>query len=54
MMGPSFWHQLEGTLRGLEDEPMNGVVLGFKAFLWGTCVMGLVLSIRRQLQTAKA
>jgi len=47
MMGGSFWDQLESTLRGVELEPNNAVILVFKLLLWGTCVVSLVLSFRR-------
>jgi len=47
MMGSSFWDQLESTIRGVDLEPNNPVVLAFKLVLWGTCVISLILSFRR-------
>jgi len=54
MMGSSFWDQLESTIRGVELEPNNPVVLGFKLLLWGTCVISLVLSFRRASEEWRA
>jgi hypothetical protein len=45
-MGPSFWGQLEETLRGTSTEPYNLVVLTVKGFLWGICVLSLVMSFQ--------
>lgn len=50
MMGPSFWYQLEETLRGTANEPYNLVVLAVKLILWAVCVLSLILSFRRELQ----
>jgi hypothetical protein len=47
MMSMSFLDQVESTLRGGELEPRNGLVLGVKFLLWGTCMLGLVFSFRR-------
>jgi hypothetical protein len=45
MMSSSFWGQLEDTLRGTVQEPP--IVLGFKVFLWGTCVVSLTAAFLR-------
>jgi len=50
MMGPSLWYQVEETLRGVEPEPYNEVVIGFKLALWGTSMAGLILSYRRAIR----
>ena len=47
MMSSSFWYQLESTIRGVGLETNNSTVLGFKAVLWGTCVMSVACCIRR-------
>jgi hypothetical protein len=47
MMSSSFWYQLESTIRGVDLEPRNSTVLAFKVLLWGTCVISLLLSLRR-------
>lgn len=47
LMSSSFWGHLEGTIRGVEGEPNNAVVLAFKLLLWGTAVAGVALSFGR-------
>ena len=49
LMGSSFWDQLESTIRGLELEANNSVVLAFKLVVWGTCVIALILAFRGAL-----
>ena len=49
MMSGSFASQLESTIRGVELEPNNAVVLGFKLILWATCLASLVRSYRHVL-----
>jgi hypothetical protein len=56
MMSTSFWYQLESTIRGVDLisggdlDPQNAAVLAFKTLLWGTCVISLLLSLRRAAQ----
>ncbi len=49
LMGSSFWDQLETTIRGVDLEPHNSVVLAFKMCMWSTCVGALLLSFRGAL-----
>ncbi|HWL92924.1 MAG TPA: hypothetical protein VNT79_05270 [Phycisphaerae bacterium] len=51
MMSSSFWSQLESTIKGVDLEPNNSLVLLIKLLLWGTCVVSLVLSFRRSVST---
>jgi uncharacterized membrane protein YidH (DUF202 family) len=53
LMGSSFWDQLESTIRGVDVEPHNTVVLSVKMFMWGTCVSALLLSFREALHGAR-
>ena len=53
LMGSSFWYQLESTMRGIELEPHNSIVLGFKLSMWGTCVAALWFSFREALPDAR-
>ena len=46
MMSISFADQVETTLRGVDLEPNNGVVLVFKLLLWSTCLLALHRSFR--------
>jgi hypothetical protein len=46
MMGPSFWDQVEGTLRGTIDEPDNPLVIAVKFLLWGVSLLSLALTFR--------
>lgn len=39
MMGGSFFHPLEGWLRGAPGEPGDEIVLVVKALLWATCAI---------------
>lgn len=39
MMGGSFWHPLEETIRGIDAEPGNEIVIAVKAVLWSTCAI---------------
>jgi len=39
MMGGSLWHQLEQTIRGIDLEPGNEIVIAVKAVLWSTCAI---------------
>jgi hypothetical protein len=54
MISSSFWYQLEATLRGIEWEPNNSVVLLVKMLLWSTCVVSLALSFRRAARGCRA
>ena len=47
LMSSSFWSQLEETFRQTASEPNNLLVVVVKSLLWGTSVVGLVLSFRR-------
>ena len=47
LMGSSFWSQLEETFRHTATEPNNLLVVIVKFLLWGTCVVGVVLSFQR-------
>jgi hypothetical protein len=47
MMSSSFFYQVETTIRGIDLEPRNSVVLAFKFFLWAACVISVVFSFRR-------
>lgn len=46
MMTLSLISQVEDTLRAVDLEPGNDVVLGFKLLLWATCAVALVRSFR--------
>jgi hypothetical protein len=46
MMSSSFWNQLEAQLKGETWEANQGVVLAFKAFLWGLPLIVAILSAR--------
>jgi uncharacterized membrane protein YidH (DUF202 family) len=46
LMSSSAWYQIESTIRGVDPEPHNAVVLVVKLLMWGTCVAALVLSFR--------
>lgn len=47
LMSSSFWWQLEDTVRRTAAEPNNLLVLVVKLLLWSTCVVSLVLAVRR-------
>ena len=47
LMSSSFWWQLEDTFRQTASEPHNLLVLVVKLLLWSTCVVSLVLALRR-------
>jgi len=47
MMSGSLLDQIEGTLRNTGTEPHNLVVVIVKFLLWGTSVLGLVLSFQK-------
>ena len=47
LMSSSFWWQLEDTFRHTAVEPNNMLVLVVKLLLWSTCVVSLVLALRR-------
>ena len=47
LMSSSFWWQLEDTFRQTASEPNNMLVLVVKLLLWSTCVVSLVLALRR-------
>ncbi|NOS99989.1 MAG: hypothetical protein HOP29_05130 [Phycisphaerales bacterium] len=53
MMSNSVLDQIEGTLRGEEMEPNNGIVVAVKLLLWGVCVTALVCSFRRPQTDSK-
>jgi hypothetical protein len=53
MMSSSFWYQLESTIRGVDLEPRNSAVLGFKILLWATCVISVLLSLRRVMSQSR-
>jgi hypothetical protein len=42
MMGGSFWHQVEATIRGIDLEPGSEIVVAVKAVLWSTCAISTV------------
>jgi hypothetical protein len=46
MMTLSFISQVEDSVRGVDLEPRNEVVLVFKLLLWVTCMAALVRSFR--------
>jgi hypothetical protein len=46
MMTISLISQVEDTVRAVELEPNNNLVLGFKLLLWATCVVALIRSFR--------
>lgn len=50
MMTLSLISQIEDTLRAIDLEPHNEVVLGFKLLLWATCMAALVRSFRAARQ----
>lgn len=47
LMSSSFWWQLEETVRRTASEPNHTLVLVVKFLLWSTCVISLVLALRR-------
>ena len=47
LMSSSFWWQLEDTIRHTATEPNNLLVLVVKLLLWTTCVVSLVVAVRR-------
>src|SRR5262245_32254616 len=47
MMTLSFVSQIEETVRGVDLEPNNGIVLCVKAMLFACCMYSLMLSFRR-------
>ena len=49
MMSDSLLYQVEETLRGTAIEPHNSLVVIVKFLLWGTSLMGLVLSFKSAL-----
>ncbi len=51
LMSSSFWWQLEDTFRQTASEPNNLLVLVVKLLLWSTCVVSLVLALRRATHT---
>ena len=46
MMTISLISQVEDTVRAVELEPNNNLVLGFKLLLWATCMVALIRSFR--------
>ena len=53
MMSISLVSQIEETVRAIDLEPNNSLVLLFKTLLWVTCVVALLLSFR-QVQRSDA
>ena len=51
LLGSSFWGQLEETLRHTASEPNNLLIVVAKFLLWSTCVVSLVLSFRRAVES---
>lgn len=51
LMSSSFWWQLEDTFRQTASEPNHMLVLVVKFLLWSTCVVSLVLALRRATHT---
>ena len=51
LMTSSTLGQLEETLRQTASEPNNMLVVVVKLLLWSTCVVSLVLSFRRAIQS---
>ena len=47
LMSSSFWWQLEDTFRQTASEPNHMLVLVVKFLLWSTCVISVVLALRR-------
>jgi hypothetical protein len=50
LMSSSFWWQLEDTFRQTASEPNHMLVLVVKFLLWSTCVVSLILALRRATQ----
>jgi hypothetical protein len=49
MMSDSLLYQVEETLRNTASEPHNLLVVIVKFLLWGTSLLGLVLSFKSAL-----
>lgn len=49
LMTTSLAAQIEETIRGVDLEPDNGIVLAFKVALWVTCVVSVVSCARQGL-----
>ena len=51
LMSSSVWYQLEETIRGTVEEPVE--VLIVKLLLWGTCIAGVVTAARHLSRPAR-
>jgi hypothetical protein len=51
LMSSSVWYQLEETLRGTVEEPVE--VLIVKLLLWGTCIAGVITAARHLTTSAR-